>query len=177
MTVLVAGIISGGEPKVCEEDLGPVLVTQDVKGFQIPMVDKVRMTVIYSIDDLEEGGLDASRIASVRSVIVDHVVEAPSGAIIEDGGGVVAEFDVLVQGDDVGVFGEEVVERALLFPLRRLVHDLQHQLTCVDDISGAEDGAVATVSEVLLDVEFIANLSPQQLRFELIDVRVDEHRF
>ena len=135
------------------------------------------MAMIHSVDNLEEGGLDFSRITSVYGVIVDKVVEATPRAVVENGGGIVAQFDVLVQGDDVGVFGEEVMEGALLFPMGGLMHDLQHQLTRVDEISDAEDGAVATVSKILLDVEFITNLSPQKLRFKLLDVRGDEHRF
>lgn len=96
MAVFVAGISSGCEPKVCEEDFGPVLVTQNVEGFQVAMVDVVGVAIIHSIDDLEEDGLDASGIASVRSTTVDQVVETTSGAVIEEGGGVVAEFDVFV---------------------------------------------------------------------------------
>lgn len=66
---------------------------------------------------------------------------------------------------------------ALLFPMGRPVHDLQHQLMCVDPINNTEDGAVATVSKVFLDVKFIVNASPQQLRPKPVDVRGDEHCF
>ena len=94
--MLTAGVVPGGEPKVREEGFGPILVTQDVERLQVTMVDAIRVAVIHSIDDLEEDGPDARRVASVRGVIVDHFVETTSRAIIEEGGSVIAEFDVLV---------------------------------------------------------------------------------
>lgn len=60
------------------------------------MVDVVRVAMIHSIDNLEEGGPDARRISSVRGASVDHVVETTPRTIIEEGGSVIAEFDVLV---------------------------------------------------------------------------------
>ena len=121
--MLMAGVVPGRESKVREEDFGPVLITQDVEGFQVAMVDVVRMAMIHSVDDLEEDGPDTRGIAGVRTAIANHVVEATPRAIIKEGGGVIVEFDVLVQGDDVGVVGEEVMEGALLFPAGRFVHD------------------------------------------------------
>jgi hypothetical protein len=141
------------------------------------MVDVVRVAMIHSIDDLEEDGFDTGRIPSVCEVVVDQVVEATPGAAIEERGGVVIELDILVQGNDIGVFGEEVVDSALLFPAGRLVHDFQRQLTRAIAIDDTEDSAEAAVSEKLLDVEFIVDSSPQQPRFEMVDVRGDEHGF
>ena len=177
VTVFVAGIVHRREPKVCEEDSGPILVAQYVKGLQVAMVDVVFVAMIHSIDDLEEDGLDARRITSVRRAVIDHVVEATPGAIIKEGSSVVAEFDVLVQSDDIGVLGEEVMEGALILPTGRFVHDFQHQLACVAAIGDAEDSAVATMSKVLFDVKFIAELPPQKLHFEFVDVRGDGHCF
>ena len=56
-------------------------------------------------------------------MVVDEVVEVTSGTIIEKGCSVFAELDVLVQGNDIGVVGEEVVEGALLFPTGRIERD------------------------------------------------------
>ena len=173
--MLLAGIVTGRKPKVREEDFGPVLIAQDVKGFQVAMVDVVRMAVIHSIDDLEEGGPDARRIASVRGSIVDHIMEATSRAVIEEGGSVITELDVLVQGNDVGVVGEEVMEGALLFPTGGFVHDLQHQLTSIAAVGNAEGSAVAPMSEVLFDVKVVVDLFSQQLKLKLVDVRGDRH--
>lgn len=73
------------------------------------------------------------------------------------------------------MFGEEVVESALLFPTGRFVHDFQHQLTSVVAVRNAKDSAVAPVSKVLFDVKVIVNLFSQQLQFKLVDVRSDGH--
>ena len=131
--------------------------------------------MIHGVDDLEEGGLDPRRVAGVCGVSVDQVVEASSGAIIEKGGSVLAKLDVLVQRDDVGMMGEEVVDSALIFPVRRFQGDFQRQLTCVVSVGDAEDSAKGTMGDVLLDVKLIADLSIQQLRFEYVDVRGDRH--
>ena len=142
-TMLTTGIVPGRKPKVCEEDIRSVFVTQNVEGFQVAMVDVVRMATIRSIDHLEEGGPDARRIAGVRSTIVDHILDATPKAIIEEKASVITELDVLMKGDDVGAVGEEVIVGALLFPTgkfvrgrrwRRLVGDTvttsPHQLPC-----------------------------------------------
>jgi len=131
--------------------------------------------MIHGVDDLEEGGLDSRRIAGVCGVGVDKVVEASSGAVIEKGGRVLAELDVLVQRDDVGVMGEEVVDSALIFPVRRFQRDFQRQLACVVSVGDAEDSAKGTMGDVLLDVKLVADISIQQLRFEYVDVRGDRH--
>ena len=141
------------------------------------MVDIVGVAMFHSIDDLKEGIFDTGGMPSVCEVVVDQVMEATSGTVIEEGGGVVIEFDVLVQGNDIGVFGEEVVDSALLFPAGRLVHDFQRQLTRAIAIDDTEDSAKAAMSEKLLNIEFIVDSSPQQPRFEMVDVRGDEHRF
>lgn len=60
------------------------------------MIDVVRVAMIHGIDDLEEGGFNSGRVTSVCDVVVDQVVEAASGTIVEKGGGVVVEFDVLM---------------------------------------------------------------------------------
>ena len=73
------------------------------------MVDVVGMAVFQPVDDLEEDGFDAGRVAGVCSVIVDQVVETTAGAVIEQRCSIVAELDVLVQGDDVGMVGQEIV--------------------------------------------------------------------
>ena len=174
--VLLTVLVSRCEPKVSEEDLRPVLIAEDVQGFQVPMVDVVRVTMIYGIDDLEEGGLDSGAIAGVCEVVVDQVVKATSRAIIEEGRDVVAKFDVFVQCDDVWMVGEEVVEGALLFPTGRLEHDFQHKLASSSVAAGnAEDSAVGAMGEVLLDVKVVGDLSTQQSRFEIVDVRGDGH--
>jgi len=131
--------------------------------------------MVHGVDDLEEGRLDSGRIAGVCGVGVDQVVEASSGTVIEKGGSVLAELNVLVQRNDVGVMGEEVVDSALLFPVRRFQRDFQRQLTCVVSVGDAEDGAKGAMGNVLLDVKFVADISIQQLRFEYVDVRGDRH--
>jgi len=56
--VLLAVLVSRRKPKVCEEDLRPVLITKDVKGFQVAMIDVVRVAVVHGVDDLEKRRLD-----------------------------------------------------------------------------------------------------------------------
>ena len=81
--MLSTELLSRREPEVGEEDVGTVLVAEDVEGFQVAMVDVVGVAMFHCVDDLEEGGLDSSGVAGICSVIVDHVVETTAGAVVE----------------------------------------------------------------------------------------------
>ena len=57
--MLSTGLLSRRKPKVCEEGLRPVLIAEDVQGFQVAVVDVVCMAMVHGIDNLEEGRLDS----------------------------------------------------------------------------------------------------------------------
>ena len=81
--MLLTVLLPCSESEVGEEDVRPVFVAEHVEGFQVAMIDVVGVAMFHSVNDLEEGGFDSGGIAGVCSVIVDHVVEAAPGAIIE----------------------------------------------------------------------------------------------
>ena len=88
------------------------------------MVDEVVVAVFDGVDYLQENTFDGICVTGEHVGTADEMVEVRAIAVVKDDTSVVFEFGDGVQGDDVGVYWEGVVDDGLLTPAGGIRDDL-----------------------------------------------------
>jgi hypothetical protein len=89
------------------------LSAEDVLGLDVSVRDSESMTVPYSVQDLKEDHRDERRTTQ-ESSLSDSIEQILSGDVVEDEKVVGSRFDHLMDGENVGVGGAEVMKLKLL---------------------------------------------------------------
>lgn len=113
-TVCFAVRICGGKTEVGEVYMLSVFADEDVFGLKVAMVYPCVMARLQSVDDLKEQALDERIVPAVDARTRQESEEVAAGAVVEDEEDVKLVLDDAVEGDDVRVARQDLVEVDLL---------------------------------------------------------------